>query len=447
MSEIEVGTRRPGHRRTAVRSGLLLPQVATDYGWDRETFLEHTCAKAGLPSEPGSSDGVTILKFTAEVFGEERRARNELGRDVGRCPAALAAATRSRRGASVSLGLARRRRRPARARLRVPACASLLGDASRASWVQVPPLSQEVRRAAGRPRPLRGAREQRRHLLHAHLRQSLRRPRRPDREEALLPLPARRPPRSRSPRPGCNLDCKFCQNWHISQARPEELANYRPAAEPTSSRPRRERQPVHRLHVLGADDLLRVHARRARSSLAPAGLRNVYHSNGFINEEPSARALPVPRRGQHRPQGLHRRVLPRHDRRLARARPALAPRSCRRRASTWRSRRSSCPAGTTTPRCSRTMCRWIRDNLGASVPLHFSRFHPQYRLTDLPPTPVETLERARSIALERGAPVRLHRERAGTRGEQHLLPRVLGRTHPQDRLLGGSTGPGERAVL
>jgi len=36
------------------------------------------------------------------------------------------------------------------------------------------------------------------------------------------------------------------------------------------------------------------------------------------------------------------------------------------------------------------------------VPLHFSRFHPQYKLTNLPPTPVETLERAREIALEEG---------------------------------------------
>ena len=53
------------------RSGLLLPQVATDYGWDRETFLEHTCMKAGLPTDCWKQEGVTILKLTAEVFGEE----------------------------------------------------------------------------------------------------------------------------------------------------------------------------------------------------------------------------------------------------------------------------------------------------------------------------------------------------------------------------------------
>jgi AmmeMemoRadiSam system protein B/AmmeMemoRadiSam system protein A len=70
VSEIEVGTHGLVIQDGA-RSGLLLPQVATDYGWDRETFLEHTCAKAGLPPDAWKAEGVTILKFTAEVFGEE----------------------------------------------------------------------------------------------------------------------------------------------------------------------------------------------------------------------------------------------------------------------------------------------------------------------------------------------------------------------------------------
>jgi pyruvate formate lyase activating enzyme len=48
------------------------------------------------------------------------------------------------------------------------------------------------------------------------------------------------------------------------------------------------------------------------------------------------------------------------------------------------------------------MCVWIREHLGDSVPLHLSRFHPQYRLKDLPPTPVERLEAARRIALDAG---------------------------------------------
>ncbi len=51
--------------------GLLLPQVAAEYGWDRETFLDHTCRKAGL--EPGCwrHPDTVISVFSAQVFGED----------------------------------------------------------------------------------------------------------------------------------------------------------------------------------------------------------------------------------------------------------------------------------------------------------------------------------------------------------------------------------------
>ena len=48
------------------------------------------------------------------------------------------------------------------------------------------------------------------------------------------------------------------------------------------------------------------------------------------------------------------------------------------------------------------MCRWIMRELGPDVPHHFSAFHPDYRMADVPPTPVSTLQRARTIALEQG---------------------------------------------
>lgn len=50
--------------------GLLLPQVAVEYGWDREQFLRHTCRKAGLP-EDSWKKGARIEIFSADVFGEE----------------------------------------------------------------------------------------------------------------------------------------------------------------------------------------------------------------------------------------------------------------------------------------------------------------------------------------------------------------------------------------
>ena len=49
--------------------GLLLPQVATEYGWDRETFLDHTCMKAGLPRDAWKT-GARVFRFEADVFGE-----------------------------------------------------------------------------------------------------------------------------------------------------------------------------------------------------------------------------------------------------------------------------------------------------------------------------------------------------------------------------------------
>jgi AmmeMemoRadiSam system protein A len=71
ISEIEVGRHglivSQSHRR-----GLLLPQVATEHGWDRETFLAHTCTKAGL-SPDAWRRGARIFKFEADVFREAAR--------------------------------------------------------------------------------------------------------------------------------------------------------------------------------------------------------------------------------------------------------------------------------------------------------------------------------------------------------------------------------------
>ena len=69
VEEIKVGTHGiyliKGHAH-----GVLLPQVATEYGWDRETFLRHTCLKAGLPETAWQKD-CELFIFSADVFGEE----------------------------------------------------------------------------------------------------------------------------------------------------------------------------------------------------------------------------------------------------------------------------------------------------------------------------------------------------------------------------------------
>jgi AmmeMemoRadiSam system protein A len=71
VEEIQVGTHGI-MLRNGSRSGLLLPQVATEYGWDLETFLTHTCYKAGLSGECWRSPETEIEIFSAVVFGEER---------------------------------------------------------------------------------------------------------------------------------------------------------------------------------------------------------------------------------------------------------------------------------------------------------------------------------------------------------------------------------------
>lgn len=69
VEEIEVGRHGIFITKGAMR-GVLLPQVATEQKWDRETFLAHTCMKAGLPSDEWRH-GAKIEVFSAQVFGEK----------------------------------------------------------------------------------------------------------------------------------------------------------------------------------------------------------------------------------------------------------------------------------------------------------------------------------------------------------------------------------------
>lgn len=74
MEVVEATDVRPGKHgllmRRGNRSGVLLPQVATEHGWDRETFLTHTCMKAGLPPDAWRDPATEIRVFTAQVFTE-----------------------------------------------------------------------------------------------------------------------------------------------------------------------------------------------------------------------------------------------------------------------------------------------------------------------------------------------------------------------------------------
>lgn len=64
---IEIG-RHGLYIRKSMHSGLLLPQVATEWGWDRETFLDQTCVKAGLPKGTWRKSKVELWWFEAVIF-------------------------------------------------------------------------------------------------------------------------------------------------------------------------------------------------------------------------------------------------------------------------------------------------------------------------------------------------------------------------------------------
>ena len=70
VNRIEVGVHGIMIRQGS-HSGLLLPQVAAEQGWDRDTFLSHTCLKAGLPRDAWSRQQTRIEIFSAQVFGEK----------------------------------------------------------------------------------------------------------------------------------------------------------------------------------------------------------------------------------------------------------------------------------------------------------------------------------------------------------------------------------------
>lgn len=67
VEEIEVG-KHGIYIEKGFNSGLLLPQVATEYGWDRRTFLEHTCYKAGLHKDAWKGKDTKIHIFSADIF-------------------------------------------------------------------------------------------------------------------------------------------------------------------------------------------------------------------------------------------------------------------------------------------------------------------------------------------------------------------------------------------
>ncbi len=199
---------------------------------------------------------------------------------------------------------------------------------------------------------------------------------------------------------GCPLACRFCQNWEISQASPEDLpADYLPPAA-LAERARQVGTPViaftYNEPTVFAEYLLDA-AREARKR----GLRAVLVSCGFMQEAPLREMIEVLGAIKVDLKGFS----PEFYRKVSRAELEPVLRTIRAVARGGRHLEIVnlvVPTLNDDPALLDELCRWVAGEVGPDVPLHFTRFHPDFQLLHLPPTPVATLERARETALRHG---------------------------------------------
>lgn len=199
---------------------------------------------------------------------------------------------------------------------------------------------------------------------------------------------------------GCNLSCKYCQNWQISQFRPEEVnarhlppeklvelavANNIPNIAFTYNEPTVFFEYMYETVQLGRK----------------AGLKGVVVSNGFINPEP-IKAL-APHLAAYKVDlksfsaGFYRDVCG------GERDPVLNTLKTLIGQGVWvEIVNLVLPTLNDSEEDIRRLAEWVRANLGASVPIHFTRFHPMYKIRNLPPTPVSTLETCCEIAKAQG---------------------------------------------
>ncbi len=199
---------------------------------------------------------------------------------------------------------------------------------------------------------------------------------------------------------GCNIECKYCQNWSISQSVPEETYNFDlppslvatlAKSENCSSIAYTYTEPmVFYEYVIETSREARKH-----------GIKNVLVTNGFINPAPLEElcdyvdAANVDLKGFTEEfyatvcRGVLKDVL-------------NSLKTYQRRGVQLEITNLIVPTQNDGMENIQEMCRWIKGELGEHVPLHFSRFTPMYKLKNLPLTPVETLEEARATALANG---------------------------------------------
>jgi pyruvate formate lyase activating enzyme len=199
---------------------------------------------------------------------------------------------------------------------------------------------------------------------------------------------------------GCPLHCKFCQNWELSQASPEDYdVPFTPAAD-VAGKAAQNRTPII-AYTYNEATVFTEYLLDIAAAGKTRGLRSVLISCGFMNEAPLGEmcrmldAIKIDLKGYS--EEFYRTVS------SAALKPVL--RSIKQVAASGvhlEIVNLVVPTLNDSESGLEQLSTWVANEVGPDVPLHFTRFHPEYQLLNLPPTPIATLERARDIARSKG---------------------------------------------
>jgi pyruvate formate lyase activating enzyme len=199
---------------------------------------------------------------------------------------------------------------------------------------------------------------------------------------------------------GCNLRCKFCQNWEISQLDPESVkVEFVPAQEVI----RRAKQSGSRTIAFTYTEptIFYEYMLDIAKLAKEQGIACVMHSAGFINSEPLRELAKYLTAANIDLKGFSDKYYANFCE--GKVSDVLNALKVLKEEGVWvEVTNLVIPTANDSPQDILQLCQWVKDNLGADTPLHFSRFFPMYKLTDLSPTPVNSLILARDIAKKTG---------------------------------------------
>jgi len=199
---------------------------------------------------------------------------------------------------------------------------------------------------------------------------------------------------------GCPLRCRFCQNWELSQSSPEDLEA--PFLPPSAAVARARSQSAPLVAFTYNEPTVFVEYLLDVSAAARAqGLRTVLVSCGFMQEAPLAAMIDSLDAIKFDLKGFSEEFY----REVSGASLAPVLRSIRQVARAGRHLEIVnlvVPTLNDSQASLTELAKWVAGEAGPDTPLHFTRFHPDYQMMNLAPTPVETLTRAREAALKEG---------------------------------------------